>query len=127
MKLDAKVKRLVDTNSFQSVLYSLLRILPLEKLILAFSNQCIFLANSEKTNKRIKSWYRLARVFHRAYDEMILEKQKRNVFKIIRRDYCLCPKCKKKFRIDPAKQENCKFELDIGAIVITCPHCGKKE
>lgn len=92
-----------------------------------FSNQCIFKANAAKTKKIKRAWYGMARIFHRAYDEMILEKSKKTVFKIAHRDYYMCPKCKKKFKVDYAKEENCKFELDKGMIVVKCPNCGFSE
>lgn len=95
--------------------------------MLEFSNQCIFKANAEKGKKRKAAWYKMARIFHRAYDEMILEKTKKHVFKVARRDYYLCPKCKKRFKVDYAKEENCKFELDRGMIVVKCPNCSFSE
>lgn len=127
MKLDHRIKKLIDLSGVGSLVCSVLKATTLDKLLLEFSNQCIFRANYEKTNKRKKSWYAMARVFHRAYDEMILEKQKKVVFKIARRDYYLCPKCKKRFKVDPAKEENCKFELDKGMIVVKCPNCNHSE
>jgi len=69
----------------------------------------------------------MSRIFHRAYDEINLEKTKKNVFKIARRDYYLCPKCSKKFKADPAKEENCKFELDRAMVIVKCPNCGHTE
>jgi transcription initiation factor IIE alpha subunit len=127
MKLDSKIKKLIEKNSFSSVLNSVMRGAPLEKLMLEFSNQCVFKANASKTRKAQRSWYNIARVFHRAYDEMILEKTKKVIFKVNRRDIYLCPKCKKKFKVDAAKEENCKFELDRGFVVAKCPNCGFTE
>lgn len=127
MKLDRRIKKLIDANNISSVISSVLKTTTLDKLLLQFSNQCVFRATEEKTNKRKKSWYAMARVFHRAYDEMILEKQKKVVFKVAHRDYYLCPKCKKKFKVDPAKEENCKFEVDKSMIVVKCPNCSHSE
>lgn len=127
MKLDNRIKKLIEKNGLNSVLNSVLRATHLEKLMLEFSNRCIFKASAEKVKKRKANWYRIARIFHRAYDEMILEKTKKAVFRIARRDYYLCPKCKKKFKVDHAKEENSKFELDRGVIVVKCPNCGFSE
>ncbi len=127
MKLDNRIKKLVEQNGINSVLNSVLKVTPLDKLLMEFSNQCIFKANASRTKKATKAWYAMARVFHRAYDEMILEKTKKAVFKVARRDYYLCPKCKKKFKVDHAKQENSKFELDKGMVVVKCQNCGFSE
>lgn len=127
MKLDRRIKKLIDANGAGSVISCVLGNTTLDKLLLEFSNQCIFKAGAEKVKKRKRSWYGMARIFHRAYDEINLEKQKKSVFKIVRRDYYLCPKCNKKFKVDYAREENCKFELDRGVIVVKCPNCGHSE
>lgn len=127
MKLDSKMKKLIEQNSFSGVLNGLLKVTSLEKLMLEICNQCVFKSNSDKTKKRRYQWHRAARALHRLYDELNQEKKKRNVFKVMRRDYYLCPKCKKKFRVDPLKGENCAFILDRGMVVVKCPHCGFSE
>jgi DNA-directed RNA polymerase subunit RPC12/RpoP len=123
IKLSSRVRKLIEKNSLSGVIDGVLRTTTLDKLLMEFSNQCIFRANAEKVKKRKASWYKMARVFHRACDEMTLEKTKKHVFKVARRDIYLCPKCKKKFKVDYAKEENCKFELDRGLIVVKCPNC----
>jgi len=127
MKLKNKMTQLIDQFTLSGVLDSILTATTFEKLILQFSNECIYKANYAKTKKLRKQWYHVARVFHRAYDEIILEKTKKKVFKVVRRDYYLCPKCKKKFIVDPAKQENCKYDIDKRFTVVTCPNCGFTE
>jgi len=127
MKLSSRVRKLIEKNSLSGVLDGVLRTTTLDKLLMEFSNQCIFRANAEKVKKRKRAWYAMARIFHRAYDEMILEKTKKAVFKVARRDYYLCPKCKKRFKVEYAKEENCKFELDKGMIVVKCPNCSFSE
>ncbi len=127
MKLDGKIKRLVDLHGMDSVMYSLLKSTPLEKLILVFSNQCIFKFNTDKSKKRKRTWYKLARVFHRAYDEVKMEKAKKKVFKSLLKEVYQCQGCKKQFKVDPFKEENCKFDLDRGMVVVKCPNCDKSE
>jgi DNA-directed RNA polymerase subunit RPC12/RpoP len=127
MKLSVKIKRLIEKNSFDSVLNCVMGQAPLDRILMACSNECVFKASKAKTKKASKAWYKMARVFHRAYDEMLLEKKKKVVFKISRRDIYLCPKCKKKFKVEPSTEENCKFELDRGMIVVKCPNCGHSE
>ena len=127
MKLDNRIKKLIDEHNLSVVMGSLLKVADLEKLILIFSNQCIFKANSDKSKKRRKNWYKLARTFHRAYDELGLERTKKQIFKVARRDTYECQKCKKRFRVDPAKEENCKFDLIRGMMVVTCPNCNNNE
>ena len=129
MKLGTKIKRLVEKNSFSSVLNAVMHQTPLEKLMLEFCNQCVFKAHAVKSGKQSRAWYNVARNFHRAFDELNLEKTKKKVFKIVRRDYYLCPnaKCKKKFIVDAMKETNCHFELDRGMVVVKCPNCGFSE
>lgn len=127
MKLDTRIKKLIEKNGFSSVLNSMMRGAPLEKMMLEICNQCVFKANAVKSGKQKRAWYNVARIFHRAYDELNMEKTKKAVFKVARRDIYLCPKCKKKFKADAAKEENCKFELDRGVVVVKCPDCGFSE
>lgn len=127
MKLGTKIKRLIEKNSFNSVLNAVITGTPLEKVMLEICNQCVFKANACKSGKQRRAWYNMARVFHRAYDELNMEKSRKAHFKVARRDIYLCPKCKKKFKVDAAKEENCKFELDRGVVVAKCPNCSFSE
>jgi len=127
MKLGSKIKRLIEKNSFSSVLNSVIQAAPLEKIMLEMCNQCVLKANASKTKKARRAWYNMARVFHRAYDELNMEKSRKAHFKVVRRDIYLCPKCKKKFKVDAAGEENCKFDLDRGIVVAKCPNCSFSE
>lgn len=123
MKLDRKIKKLIEVHTLNNVVTGLLTACDLEKLILSICNQCIFKANSNKIKKKQRIFYKLARLFHRGYDEMVMERTKKTVFKISRKDVYKCPSCKKIFRVEPAKEQNCKFDLSRGMIVVTCPNC----
>lgn len=68
----------------------------------------------------------VARLVHRAMDELKLEKEKKTIFKIARRDIYTC-KCNKRFYVDPLHDKNCAFDVNRGLVVVTCPACGKKE
>jgi hypothetical protein len=126
MRLDKKLRKLIDQNSINMVLSGLLGAISLEKLILGLSNQCVHKANSD-VKKRRKTWYRTARLLHRAYDEINLERSRKAVFRIARVDYYECPSCKKRFKVDAFNEKNCKFDLNRGTIVVTCPFCSRSE
>lgn len=127
MKLNKKIKKLIDEHSFSTILNSVIASAPLDKLLLEMSNQCVFKSNAIHSKKMQKIWYNAARSLHRAYDEVNMEKTRKAAFKVVRRDYYLCPKCKKKFKADASKEENCKFELDRGMVVVKCPNCAFSE
>jgi len=127
MKLSVKMKQLIEKFCLNSVLDSILQATTYDKLLLQFSNQCVYKANNAKTKKLRKQWYHIARIFHRAYDEILLEKTKKKVFKVVRRDFYLCPKCKKRFQVDAARELNCKYDMDKRFCVVTCPNCSFSE
>ena len=127
MKLDSRIKKILAQNPPNAVVSSLIRQLGHEKLLLYIANQCVFKVTSEKSKKRKKVWHNLSRLFHRAYDEINLEKSKKMIFKVVRRDYYECQKCKNRFKVDPMKEENCKYEIDRGMVLVKCPGCGTSE
>lgn len=124
MKFRTALKKLLTKYTVNEVVGGLLDVQPWEQLLLTLSNQCIFRANSTKNKKKKRDCYRQARVFHRALDEITLEKKGKIIFKIARRDTYQCQKCKKQFRVDVGKEENAKFDLDKGIVMVTCPGCG---
>lgn len=125
MKLKSKIKKLMTTTSADAIVGEIITLLGFEKVMKTFCNCCVFKAYQEKVKKRGKAWNRAARVFHRAIDEVKLEKAGKKVFKINRRDIYECPKCKKKFRVEP--ELNCAYDVDRNIIVVTCPNCKFKE
>jgi hypothetical protein len=55
-----------------------------------------------------------------------LKLSNKSIFKISRREIYTC-KCKKRFYVDPISEKNCKFEVNSGVVIVTCPSCGKQE
>jgi hypothetical protein len=127
MRLDGKLKKILAQNTPGMVISSLIKNIGQEKFLLYVANQCLYKSNAEKNKRRKRNWYNLSRLFHRAYDEINLEKSKKVVFKVARRDFYECQKCKKRFKVDPVKEENCIFEVDRGMVIVKCPNCGVTE
>jgi hypothetical protein len=126
MKLTTLMKKLLVKYPLDNLIAAFLQAVEWDKFLLKVSNRCIGLAYHAKGKKKKREWMHQARLFHRAYDEINLTKKGRTIFKISRRDIYEC-KCKKRFRVDPTKELNVKFDLDTSALVVTCPYCGKNE
>lgn len=120
------IRKLLKTTTPEVVTNNLLDQIELEKLLMIMCNECVFKSNSILNKKKKKAWYGVARLIHRAMDELKLEKEKKTIFKVSRRDIYTC-KCKKRFYVDPLHDKNCAFDVDRGLVIVTCPHCGKKE
>lgn len=127
MKLSKIIARLVAKHTLPTILNEFLKHMPWEQVLQTLCNQCIINAYGAKTKKKSKEWYHLGRLFHRAMDEIKAEKgKKKPVFRVARVDVYEC-KCKKRFKVDAAKQLNCKFDLGKGTMLVTCPNCGRSE
>lgn len=120
------IRRLLKTSTPESVVGDLIAQITFEKLLMILCNQCVFKSNTDINKKKRKIWYRTARSVHRTMDELKLEKAKKTVFRISRRDVYQC-KCKKKFYVDASIDKNCVFDVDRGVVVVTCPYCGITE
>jgi DNA-directed RNA polymerase subunit RPC12/RpoP len=124
IKTSRIVEKILKKYGEKTIVTGLLESLDWGELLLQLSNRCIFRASAERNKKKQREWYRQARIFHRALDEIKLEKKGKIKFKVVRKDIYECQKCKKRFKVDPAKEENAKFDLDKGMVVVTCPGCG---
>jgi hypothetical protein len=120
------IRKLLKTSTPEDIASDFLEQVTFEKLLKIFCNQCVFKSHSDHNKARQKTWYGMARLFHRAMDELKLEKEKKSIFKISKCEVYQC-KCKKKFYVDPLSEKNCIFEVDRGVVVVTCPQCGKSE
>lgn len=127
MRLSVKLHKIIEEHTIDGVLAELLDSIELEKLLLGLSNKCVNKAYHQETNKLEAGWMGAARIFHRACDEIKFEKAGKNEFTITRKDTYECPKCKNKFKVDAAKEENAKFDLSRSTIIVTCPNCGKSD
>jgi len=123
MNLDKIIERMIEKHSLRNVLGQFLELQPFDKFLLALANHCVFSAQNAKKKDQNK-WYRMARVLHRARDEMVM---KNKPFKIARKDMYHCSKCDKKFQVDPATELNIKLNLIEGLLIVTCPFCGLQE
>lgn len=121
MKLNKIIEKLLEKHTVSNLLEEILAVSPWEKLLLTMANKCVYRVGLEKRKKNKQKWYRMARILHRAFDEMGLENK--GLFKIARMDVYECKKCKKRFKVDAAKETNCVFSLDKSAMVVTCPGC----
>jgi len=124
-KVYRTIRKLLKTYTPDQIVSDLIDQVLIEKLVIIFCNQCVFKSNLNSNKKKKKAWYGLARMFHRAKDELQLEKEKKNIFKVSRKDIYEC-KCKKRFYVDPVLEKNCLFDMDRG-ILVTCPGCGLSE
>jgi hypothetical protein len=126
MKLSTVMKKLLAKHQLGDLVAAFLQVSSWDKLLLMLSNRCVGLAYHAKGKKKKHEWMAQARILHRAYDEITLEKKEKRIFKVSRRDIYEC-KCKKRFRVDAGKEQNVKYDLDKGILAVTCPHCGKSE
>lgn len=127
MKLSTVMKKLLVKHQLGDIVASFLQVVSWDKLLLMMSNRCVGLAYDAKGKKKKHEWMAQARILHRAYDEITLEKKGKKVFKVTRRDIYECPKCKNRFRVDSGKEQNVKYDLDKEILAVTCPGCGNSE
>lgn len=120
------IRKLLKTYTADNIASDFIEQVQFDKLLKIFCNQCVYKSHSDPSKSRQKTWYGIARIFHRAMDELKLEKEKKSIFKISKCEVYQC-KCKKKFYVDPLTEKNCVFAVDRGVIVVTCPECGKSE
>jgi uncharacterized protein YbaR (Trm112 family) len=112
----------METSLF-SIIDRLLKNYSWEELLQLLSNRAVFNAQSDR--ERRKKWYALARLFHRAMDE--LKMKEKESFEVSYKDIYTCPKCKHRFRVQPEKELNCKFDMDRSVMLVSCPYCKKAE
>lgn len=118
--------KLALDHSAREVVEAVLGSISWEEFLRLLVNLCASRSNSAETGPQRKAWYARARIFHRAMDETYLKKDKKPIFRTVRQDIYHC-KCGKKFRVDPARQENIRWSMEQTEFVVTCPECGRSE
>jgi len=72
MKLEKQIGKILTNNRLDSTVEALMKTVPFDDLLLAFSNICVFQANREErkggrgSKRRFNVWMLRARFFHKA-------------------------------------------------------------
>jgi hypothetical protein len=71
MKLDKALQKLLEKNTLDNFIDTLVQVVSWDKLMLAFSNRCVYRGSPHhKSDKKLyKEWLKKAKMFHDAMEE----------------------------------------------------------